>query len=92
MSEYKKELAWFVGQMEAKLSIPVNMNKDHWLEEGLQFLREGIRQEVKELESALNDCDLGNAIKECADVANRSMMIADYMRMRIEQAKERDQF
>lgn len=80
MSEFRKELAWFVDQMVAKLSLPKNMAKTHWKETNLPWLIEQLHGEVAEMEHELLVRNSQGAILELADVANRAMMIADFIR------------
>lgn len=70
---------WFAGIMTNVLSSPKNMRKGGWHHLSDLYLLRRARQELAELEEALADPE-GNAErigKECADVANFVMMIAD---------------
>lgn len=80
MSEYREELEWFVRQMRAKLSLPRNMAKSHWREANLPWLIEQLHDEVVEMDHELSVGNSQEVILECADVANRAMMIADFVR------------
>lgn len=79
-------LLWFAQCMEEKLD--ENDTKDDWAFKNThtktdrtlvsRTLVEQLRGELKELEAALdNDEPRENVIRECADVANFAMMIAD---------------
>lgn len=48
----------------------------------VSWLLDRLQEEVTELSEAYCDCDPGKVQKECADVANFAMMIADRIRNR----------
>jgi hypothetical protein len=88
MENYKREpVDWFSDRMEDKL-------REHDEERGeaswrshsstVDGLFEHLKEEVRELETALEDGAAASAmalIHECADVANMAMMIADRIRV-----------
>ena len=82
---YSEVVAWFARQMRHKLC--VNKGRaSSWRGEFHCALLKRLREEVEELEAALTNDDqtCGSAaciIKECADVANFAMMIADKKRL-----------
>lgn len=72
----RNEVLWFAEQMEKKLK--KNDNKPHWLDSSPDYLLERLCDEVKELMQARQHGKSPTfVIKECADVANFAMMIAD---------------
>jgi hypothetical protein len=81
-------LEWFVAQMRQKLASRKNEAKSDW--RGLTAMENfsAIARELDELEEALleyrmqpreSSRRLQNCINECADVANRAMMLADFL-------------
>jgi NTP pyrophosphatase (non-canonical NTP hydrolase) len=75
----RAEVAWFADQMELKLK--ENDHKVHWSECSLDFLIHRLYQEADELWNAIRDRKPSiEIIRECADVANFAMMIADNVR------------
>ena len=75
----KQSVEWFAREMTIKLD--ANINKRHWFRSSYGYLFDGLMEEVKELEEDLQDDKVPykhkKIIAECADVANRAMMIAD---------------
>jgi len=75
----KQSVEWFSREMTIKLD--ANINKRHWFRSSYGYLFEGLLEEVKELEELLQDDKVPykhkEIILECADIANRAMMIAD---------------
>lgn len=80
---------WFAGQMEAKLR--ANDHKGGWSDCNFRWLYQRLLEEVHEVWIEYNQLDQQpkweNVIKECADVANFAMMIADKAREAIAQTK-----
>jgi NTP pyrophosphatase (non-canonical NTP hydrolase) len=78
MSQYGLELAWFVHEMAKKLQ--QNVKKPHWHGEGIDYLFNRLKEEADELQSAIDNkaINADAVISEAADVANFSMMIADW--------------
>lgn len=67
---------WFAEQMQKKLIL--NDHKGGWKRCYHRYLFERLKQEVSELEQALDATDnQDEVIMEAADVANLAMMIAD---------------
>jgi NTP pyrophosphatase (non-canonical NTP hydrolase) len=66
---------WFTAQMELKLR--ENDYKGGWAKCEHHWLLDRLKQEVVELEKALDQVDNQNVINEAADVANFALMIAD---------------
>lgn len=71
---------WFATQMNVKLQ--ENTHKGGWLHCNQWWLLERLKDEVKELEEAMGQAAHGEiriqeVIRECADVGNFAMMIAD---------------
>jgi len=63
-------------RMETRLK--ENDHKGGWLTCSFEYLLERLREEVDELDTALNGYDLDDdPVIEAADVANFAMMIAD---------------
>lgn len=81
MRKLWKSVRWFADQMQYKLNI--NRHKNHWSECTYSYLIERLKEEVNELSVHVDSSDVFNPenkqmiIKECADVANFAMIIAD---------------
>lgn len=89
VNNIRSEVRWFSEQMENKLK--ENDHKGGWNHCGKYWLFERMKEETSELLQELSVFsngaeNEGMVIKECADIANFSMMIADKVR---EQSKER---
>jgi phosphoribosyl-ATP pyrophosphohydrolase len=67
---------WFAEQMHRKLT-ENRHKKFSWRKESGHSLFRKLRKECVELEEAMERRDKDDIIKECADVANFAMMIAD---------------
>ena len=67
---------WFARQMLAKLW--ENKTKDGWHNKENHWLFEQLEKEVEELKWSWDSP--GDKIRECADIANFAMMIADNYR------------
>ena len=85
----REPVRWFAEQMEQKLrEYDASRGKRGWVddigpggpEEMLEFLFERLRDEIDEVDRAMGDASTKNIIRECADVANFAMMIADIAR------------
>jgi len=76
-SRGKKQVEWFREQMLQKLQ--ENSHKSGWKDIPLCDLLSLLRMEVLELEEELSreEINANALIRECADVANFAMMIAD---------------
>jgi NTP pyrophosphatase (non-canonical NTP hydrolase) len=73
---------WFAEMMELKLQD--NDTKDGWKNCSPEDLLDRVGDEFEELTNALLvDANPRDIIKECADVANFCMMIADIMKGRV---------
>ena len=73
---------WFATMMELKLQ--KHDNKSGWINSTPEELMDRVWNEFEELTQALvTDADPRDIIKECADVANFCMMIADLMKRRL---------
>lgn len=72
----------FYVDMEHKMGLPKNIAKGDWRGSGthLNDLFDGLQHEVGELADELVDGTPESIVKECADVANFAMMIADKAR------------
>lgn len=82
IEQIKESVEWFSKKMKAALRR--HLYRPGWENEKVKYLWNRLNEEVDELDIALHyDPDkLGlskkpNIIKECADVANLAMMIAD---------------
>lgn len=92
----RKEIAWFAKEMEAKLRENDHKGKDGWKQWRIDALFPRIGHERDELLLALHPLKLDTmnetltredaceVIRECADIANFAMMIADNMREKVE--------
>lgn len=76
----RESVRWFAERMEEKLK--ANDHKGGWRNGNctLQYLSMRLTQERKELKKAIASMDKELIIKECADIANFAMMIADLQR------------
>ena len=80
-TEARLSVRWFAEQMEKKLI--ENDHKPDWKDSHLFDLMTGLADEAQELNGALRDffiygiATLEEIIKECAEVGNFAMMIAD---------------
>lgn len=72
--EYKS-VTFFAKEMDRKLQ--ENSQKGGWEDCDESYLIERLRQEVDELEEAINEKEVHEIKSECADVANFAMMIWD---------------
>lgn len=83
MSEVRKEIVWFSKEMEAKLK--KYDSKGGWEDLTTVHLLGRIKDELKELEEEFeNDfIDITAAVRECADIANFCMMIADNLKREV---------
>ena len=71
-------MKWFYEQMEGKMLLPKNIAKGDWRESRIRDLYVLLIGEVRELEAELySSGPHDNIVKECADIANFAMMIAD---------------
>lgn len=75
--DIRQELAWFSGIME--MTLKENDHKGGWGAEQctMDYLTGRLQEEVNELVSSLESGRKEEIIRECADVANFAMMIAD---------------
>ena len=73
------EVKAFAEAMIQKLNEPKNLEKDHWKKCNARYLHDLLKQEVFELRLELIGSKTYKELilKECADVANFAMMIAD---------------
>lgn len=90
----RKVTGWFSSEMRKKLKD--NLHKQHWSVLPIPACMNRLRDEVKELEEAINsDLPKAEVVKECADIANFAMFIADnyfpddieHIRRKIQNAK-----
>jgi len=76
----RKEVEWFAEKMEEKLKRD-DESKSHWLKTSYGYLFCRLGEEIEELQELLDDDNVSykhkKIIKECADIANFAMMIAD---------------
>lgn len=78
--ELRKEVQWFAEQMEEKLR--QNDYKGGWDKCSMQYLTMRLTQERKELNKLLKKKNKSSEdiTKECVDIANFAMMIADNLK------------
>ena len=83
----RRPVVTFAIKMESVLR--ANDHKGGWTGCAPQWLLMRLKQEVAELEFAMkyHSVESGSAIKECADVANFAMMIADNMGLGYQSAR-----
>ncbi len=78
LHEIKSMLIWFHNEMFAKLE--ENIEKTHWNTSNIRTLIFNLNCEFNELSLAISSRNKDGAIKECADIANFAMMIADKLK------------
>lgn len=71
----RREIKYFARTMEDRLQ--ANDHKGGWKECSLRWLLQRLREETKELQTAMREDAPEWIRKEAADVANFAMMIAD---------------
>lgn len=82
---YKEKLRFreFHDSAIEKLDSEKNSKKRHWRQHGVRYLLKRLKDEVEELESAIEAVEGPEAvIDECRDVSNFAMFIADIMNVR----------
>ena len=88
----RSEVYRFAVEMERNLQ--KHDNRPGWKDESSDYLLERLREELEELQAAIDHTDDGREtriLKEAADVANFAMMIADITYgLSIEDAMERN--
>lgn len=86
----REEVQWFAEKMETVLRKHDKTKGDSWKDTDFEDLHNGLIYEADELYSeAMIRSDNPkppneNVVKECVDVANFAMFIADYYRLRLE--------
>lgn len=87
MSIVDPRLKWFVGRMRQKLALKKNQAKSDWRGLSTTTNMNAISDEMNELANAYDAFDDSRpgvmrqqVIDECADVANRAMMLADQVK------------
>lgn len=78
----EREVKRFAEAMIEKLNEPKNLEKGNWVNCSFAHLQKRLLEEIKELEDVIekwwdDDASEEEVLKECADVANFAMMIAD---------------
>lgn len=77
----RNEVKWFAGHMESKLQ--ENEYKTGWTDCTVDFLSSQIQKNLNELNSMFQELPSNysvfsaNVIRQCSDIANYAMMIAD---------------
>lgn len=77
----RSEVKWFAEHMESKLQ--ENEHKTGWADCTVDFLSSQIRKNLNELDSMFQELPSNysvfsaNVIRQCSDMANYAMMIAD---------------
>ncbi|OFC94614.1 hypothetical protein BTGOE4_10040 [Bacillus thuringiensis] len=77
----RSEVKWFAEHMESKLK--ENEHKTGWTDCTVDFLSSQIRKNLNELDSMFQELPSNysvfsaNVIRQCSDMANYAMMIAD---------------
>ncbi|KXI78643.1 hypothetical protein ACS52_11525 [Bacillus cereus] len=77
----RTEVSWFAEHMESKLQ--ENEHKTGWTDCSVEFLSSQIRKNLNELDSMFAELPANysvfstNVIRQCSDIANYAMMIAD---------------
>lgn len=76
-------LEWFKGEMLKELEKPENGGRaEDWREASLYFLLERLNVHVDRLQTSLFSNSMANITKDCVDVANYALMIADVNKSR----------
>jgi len=75
--DYEEDLEWFV--LEMKLKLDINKHKGTWKNDAINRLFDMLEDEVNELFAEITELEISNEniIKECADIANFAMFIAE---------------
>jgi len=83
----RAEVRWFAEQME--LTLRANEHKGGWQNCNHDYLMSRLHEEVEEIHEleGVEDIDPQAIVRECADVANFAMMIADNERGRLSQPR-----
>jgi NTP pyrophosphatase (non-canonical NTP hydrolase) len=76
LANVRQEVQAFAAVMEAKLK-ENDGTKSHWSKSDFAWLLERLREEVDELEAALEEGNPIEIMREAADVGNFAMMISD---------------
>lgn len=71
----REQVKWFAGEMEQRLK--ENEHKGDWDGCSIEYLIQRLYEEFTELFSIVNTSDKTLIVRECADIANFAMMIAD---------------
>ena len=72
-------LEWFIHQMRFKLYTEKNLAKGDWRDSTRDGLFDHLDEEMRELDLALDLGKTEDIIRECADIANLAMMLADFV-------------
>lgn len=78
IEDRKNTLDWFQNVQLAKLI--ENVHKGSWKERTIPFLLKRIKQEIEELEHAIELGNHNEIYREAGDIANFAMFIADKFR------------
>jgi len=74
----REEVLWFATEMEVVLQ--ENNHKGGWVNCHVLDLLSKLQEEISELITAIREGESEDVIKECVDIANYAMMIADNSR------------
>lgn len=85
----REPVNWFSRQMEERLR--QNDHKSGWQHDNWDALIRRLREETEELIDACRDMGPNSVVRECADIANFAMMIADNARQEMEHATGGDE-
>lgn len=78
IAERREVLSWFNDVQLSKLI--ENTHKGTWKEKSIEFLLKRLKQEIVELEHALELGNHNEIFRECGDIGNFAMFIADKFR------------
>ena len=70
----RKEINEFAQEMELKLAVHDEDRGDSWKQCSMKFFIDRMKEEIQELETAINSGRMNLIQKEAADVANFAMM------------------
>lgn len=86
VSIMRQEVKWFAERMELTLALhDEKKGSDGWKNESVEWLLDQLKKEVDELEQSImsdlyHHSKRVSIMKECFDIANFAMMIADNVR------------
>ena len=80
LKDCKAPFDWFTALMWENLAKPENQAKKNWGDMGSEFLLGMIQHEYAQIIQALKSNKPSTIVKDCADLGNYAMMLADLFR------------